>query len=127
MQIAPTKEAHVCRFIVFTFWILFAHAIATGQPTEAPSSTFKAVLPPTNGGWPGRSRYGDFTIKGPVEKTLVPLPNDVGEVVSDSTGKLLFGMGGHALYQLDLPNKKATKIVAKEVPEISWAMGLSYD
>jgi hypothetical protein len=117
----------VRKFIELILLALASCAPAAGQPAKEPGSTFKAVLHQTNGGLPRGALYGDFTSEGPVANTLVPLPDNVGEVVSDSTGKLLFAMGGHELYQLDLANKKATRIVAKGVPEISWAMGLSYD
>jgi hypothetical protein len=118
--------------VSFTYMIAFlsvAVTMATPMKIAAaePGTTFKAVIQPTNPGIPRGALYGDFTLNGPLEETLVPLPDNVGEVVTDSTRQLLFGMGGHELYQLDLLNRKATEIAVNGVPDISWAMGLAYD
>jgi len=96
------------------------------QPPEK-LDVFKAVVQQSTRGLPNVGYYGDFTTKGPVTASLKSLPRNIGEVVSDGTGKLLFGMGGHELYRLDLSKRKATEIVATGVPEISCAMGLAYD
>ena len=96
------------------------------QPPEK-LDVFKAVVQQSTRGLPNGGYYGDFTTKGPVTASLKSLPRNIGEVVSDGTGKLLFGMGGHELYRLDLSKRKATEIVATGVPEISCAMGLAYD
>jgi hypothetical protein len=117
----------VQNFVVPLLLIVAVQAIANGQSTERPLTKFKAVVHPTNGGLPRKAFYGDFTVKGPIKETLVALPNDIGEVVTDSTGKLLFGMGGHELYLLDLANEKGTKLVQDGIPRLSWTMGLSYD
>lgn len=102
-----------------------AQAIAIEPPANLPGK-FQAVLHASNGGLPQGALYGEFTMQGPVQATLVPLPRNVGEVVSDGQGNL-FGMGGHELYQLDAVSYETTEIVAKGVPEVSWTMGLAYD
>jgi hypothetical protein len=98
------------------------------QPSEDPTQrTFKAVLHSSNSGLPSGALYGDFTLGGPVTKSLVALPGSIGEVVGDPSGRSLFGMGGHGLYKIDLAKRAAIRVVEKNVPRISWAMGMTYD
>jgi hypothetical protein len=118
-------------FILPVLMLFAAQTIAGGQTeprnnesksAERPVTRFKAVLHPTKGG----ALYGDFTLQGPLQETLVPLPRNIGEVVRDSAGNL-FGMGNHELQLLDLPNKKGTNLAPEGVGRLSWTMGLSYD
>jgi hypothetical protein len=115
------------RNLIVPMLIILATQVMAGEPPERPLTKFKAVLQPCTFGLPGENGfYGEFTVKGPIEETLVPLPKDVGEVVRDSAGSL-FAIGGHELYLLDLPNKKVTKLFPNGIPKLFWTMGLSYD
>lgn len=104
-----------------------ASRAASKVSREPPQRTFKAVLHPTASGLPNAGRYGDFTLSGPVTESFVALPAPVGEVLCDPSGRHVIRMGGHDLYRLDLKNQTATRLIARDVPEISWAMGIAYD
>jgi hypothetical protein len=76
-----------------------------------------------------RASYGDFTLDGPKEDTLKPLPSGVRAVAYDPEGKQLYGLGQHEVYQLDLANgtKTELKVEGDGVEKLSWPCGLAFD
>ena len=111
--------------------VVFFQSSAMAEQTipywELPRTAFKAVLSPPSAGTTHGAEYGDFTFAGPIRGTLGPLPRGIGEVAGDATGDRLFGMRIHSLDELDLDTGQTTPLVPSGVPEISWAMGITYD
>jgi hypothetical protein len=97
---------------------------------KVPKVTFQALhLVPGREPHDVTRSFGEFTLTGPKADTLKPLPDHVGRVVYDPTGKQYFGIfRHHTLGAIDMDKKKATTIdTGLDVPEISWPSGITFD
>jgi len=72
--------------------------------------------------------FGNFTQTGPDTDSHKPVPKRIDHLVFDPVGKKYYGLGSHAVHEVDLENKKSTKMdPGLKVPEISWPCGITYD
>jgi hypothetical protein len=75
-----------------------------------------------------RCSYGEFTLKGPLEPTLVPLSASVDEIAFAPELNQYFGVGDHEISRIDVRERKATKLDEKAgAPHLTWPNALAYD
>lgn len=74
------------------------------------------------------SSFGEYTVTGPVEKSLKPLPKGVGRIAYDPNDKLYYGISGHGVVQIDMDSKDVKPIeLGLDVPRLSWPCEITYD
>lgn len=72
--------------------------------------------------------FGEFTVNGPVERRLKPLPKDVTRITYDPDAKLYYGISGHGVVQIDADLKDVKPMeLGLNVPRLSWPCEITYD
>lgn len=72
--------------------------------------------------------YGDFTLAGPVEDTLVPLPAGVTRLALDPVAKQWYGIQGNDVVTVDLMHKETEKMeFGLDVPPLSVPCEITFD
>jgi hypothetical protein len=90
--------------------------------TSLPQDVFQAVYK-----FPGQpGQFGNFTVGGPLPKTMRSLPSNV-QKVAVSDGGYYFGMGNHEVYRLEPDLSGAYALSPSVSPVLSWTMGITYD
>src|SRR5690606_24613872 len=68
------------------------------------------------------------TIRGPVEKSLKPFPEDVQPIAYDSVNKTYYGISRHGVVQVDMETKKVKPLeLGLDVPRLSWPCEITFD
>jgi hypothetical protein len=76
----------------------------------------------------GHSSFGEFTVSGPVEKKLKPLPTGARRMTYDPDSKLHYGISGHGVVQIDAERKDVKAMeLGLDVPKLSWPCDITYD
>ena len=89
----------------------FAHQYLAGQDRRSLTSSF-----------------GQYTVTGPVVKSLKPLPKGVSRVAYDPVGKMHYGISGHGVVQIDTETNVVKPLkLGLGVPKLSWPCEITYD
>lgn len=99
-------------------------------PEKAQKLKFKAVRYLESGrrGRPSIGAYGDFTLQGPQEDTLRPLPDRVSRIAYDLVDDQYYGISGHDVVKIDLKKQEVeTMELGLDVPPLSWPCEITFD
>jgi hypothetical protein len=77
---------------------------------------------------PPDGSYGDFTLSGPQENSLRPLPDGVTRIAYDPAGDQYYGIAGHDVVKVDLKKQEVEKMeLGLDVPPLSWPCEITFD
>jgi uncharacterized protein YjiK len=96
---------------------------------KLPPATFQA-LQFVSGRFPHELSVsvGEFTLAGPKEDSLKPLPERIRHLAYDAAQKRYYGITGHDVHVVDVENKTSEKLeLPGHVPELSWPCGIAFD
>jgi hypothetical protein len=95
---------------------------------KLPKLTFKANHYVAGDRFGSTGSYGEFTLTGPVAKSLNPLPDRVSRVTYDPNSKKHYGISDHGVVVIDLEKQDVTKLdMGLDVPKLSWPADLTFD
>jgi hypothetical protein len=80
------------------------------------------------GGRQAHLSFGDFSLAGPLQNALKPLPDGVSRIAYDAAGKQYYGIAGHDVVKVDLDKQKFERMdVGLDVPPLSWPCEVTFD
>jgi hypothetical protein len=105
------------------------------EPKSKPSepvapAQFQAILFTAHGKYPHEvsASVGDFTLDGPKEGTLRPLPKGIRQLTYDPSRKEWYGLSAHEIYKVDLEKAQTVEMkLPDELPKLSWPCGIAFD
>ena len=74
------------------------------------------------------SSFGEYTLSGPIENTLQPLPDGVSRITYDPIDKVHYGISGHGVVKIggEANDVKPIKL-GLNVPRLSWPCEVTFD
>lgn len=123
----------ICTALLFVMTGVCASQADDKRDEEIPGAIgtmkFIGVRSVAAGRYERATSVGEFTVYGPVEESLAPLPHGIRRLAYDPRTKVYFGLGRQEVYELDFAHQKTTelKVQLDQGPQLSWPCGITFD